>query len=178
MIRIDKLSYIFDILTNDPNTQGIDIDKYGWARVDELIEGLNQTFVIDYQMLRKLVNTDCSKRFSFNEDKTLIRANYGHTFPLRKEVKEKTPPPFLYYGTGTDFFPPCEGDDIYPQSGIFVHLYDKVLAAVCLGVTMGEPVVYRVNSGKMAEDGFIFYYSEDELWMTEKVPAEYYEAIR
>lgn len=95
------------------------------------------------------------------------------------EIKEEPLPPYLYYGTGTDFFPPSEGEDIYPECGnIFVHLYDSILSAVCLGATRGKPVIYLVNSGKMAEDGFVFHRSEGKVWMTEKVPAKYYGIIR
>lgn len=95
------------------------------------------------------------------------------------ESKEKPLPPYLYYGTGTDFFPPCKGEDIYPECGdTQVHLYDSVLPAVCIGATRGEPVICRVNSGKMEKDGYVFYHSEGRLWMTEKVPAKYYEIMR
>lgn len=87
-------------------------------------------------------------------------------------------PPYLYYGTGTDFFPPGKGDDIYPECGkIYVHLYDNVLPAVCVGATRGKPVIYLVNSRKMAEDGYVFHHSAGRIWMTEKVPAEYIEKI-
>ncbi len=95
------------------------------------------------------------------------------------ETKERPLPPYLYYGTGTDFFPPCKGDDIYPECGdSHVHLYDSVLPAVCIGATRGKPVIYIVNSGKMAEDGYVFHCFEEMTWMTEKVPAEYFEIIR
>lgn len=94
------------------------------------------------------------------------------------ETKEKPLPPYLYYGTGTDFFPPCEGEDIYPECGnVFIHLYDSILPAVCIGATRGEPVIYRVNSGKMAENGFVIRHLEDGVWMAERVPAEYCEKI-
>ena len=92
------------------------------------------------------------------------------------EAKEKPLPPYLYYGTGTDFFTPREGEDIYPECGdTHVHLYDSILPAVCLGATRGEPVIYLVNSGKMAEDGFKFYLSANNVWLTDRVPTEYLE---
>lgn len=94
------------------------------------------------------------------------------------ETKEEPMPPFLYYGTGTDFFPPRNGEDIYPECGnIYVHLYNNIAQAVSIGVTRGKPVIYLVNSKKMEEDGFVFRYSKGGLWMTEIVPAKYCEII-
>jgi putative RNA 2'-phosphotransferase len=92
---------------------------------------------------------------------------------------EKPLPPYLYYGTGTDFRLPNDDSDIYPESGdAYVNLYERFLAALCLGLTKGKPVLYRVNSQKMAEDGYVFQHSEGIVWITEKVPAEYCELIK
>lgn len=113
----------------------------------------------------------------YREDRKFnSRSLYTHE---KDETKEKPLPPYLYYGTGPDFFPPRDGDDIYPECGnTHVHLYDSILPAICLGSQRGGPFIYRVNSGKMAEDGYVFHYSEGMTWMTEKVPAEYYERTK
>ena len=47
---------------------------------------------------------DEKQRYSFNEDKTLIRANQGHSIPVDVELEEKIPPEILYHGTGEKFF--------------------------------------------------------------------------
>lgn len=115
----------------------------------------------------------------YSKDRKMQSAQCLSYEPETDETKEVSLPPYLYYGTGTDFFPPRKGDDIYPECGnIYVHLYTDVLPAVCIGSTKGKPVIFRVNSGKMADDGYVFHHSEGRLWMTEKVPAEYYEIIK
>ncbi len=42
---------------------------------------------------------DEKQRYSFNEDKTLIRANQGHSIPVDVELEEVEPPEILFHGT-------------------------------------------------------------------------------
>ena len=35
--------------------------------------------------------------------------------------------------------------------------------------------IYRVKSGEMARDGYVFYLSENGVWLTENVPVKYLE---
>lgn len=73
----DKLSvFISLILRHKPEAAGIVLDEHGWANVDELLAGINNTGrSIDMEILEGIVRTDQKGRYSFNEDKTLIRAN-------------------------------------------------------------------------------------------------------
>ena len=54
-------------------------------------------------MLEEIVRTDNKQRYSFNEDKTLIRANQGHSIPVDVELKKAVPPDILYHGTGEKY---------------------------------------------------------------------------
>lgn len=70
--------FISLILRHKPETIGITLDEHGWANVEELIVGVNKKYPIDMQILEKIVDEDDKNRYSFNEDKTMIRANQGH----------------------------------------------------------------------------------------------------
>ena len=76
-----KLSvFISLILRHKPETIGITLDENGWADVGELIKGINASGRrIDMSLLEEIVRTDNKQRYSFNEDRTLIRANQGHS---------------------------------------------------------------------------------------------------
>lgn len=67
--KILKHLWVFP-LPDVPKTVN-DID----ASVEELLTGISKTQYIDMAMLEKIVATDNKQRYSFNEDKTLIRAN-------------------------------------------------------------------------------------------------------
>ncbi len=69
--------FISLILRHKPDVIGITLDEHGWANVQELISGINKTkgYNIDIPMLEEIVRTDNKQRYSFNEDKSKIRAN-------------------------------------------------------------------------------------------------------
>ena len=84
----DTSKYISLILRHKPETIGISLDEHGWANVDELIAGISKTHEINRVILEEIVRTDNKQRYSFNEDKTLIRANQGHSIPVDVELEE------------------------------------------------------------------------------------------
>ena len=91
------------ILRHKPETIGISLDEHGWADVAELIEGISQTRKFNMNILEEIVQTDEKERYSFNEDKTLIRANQGHSIPVDVELEEVEPPEELWHGTGEKY---------------------------------------------------------------------------
>ena len=41
----------------------------------------------------------------------------------------------------------------------------------------GKPVIYKVLSGKMQEDGYTFYQSVNGVWLVKEVPVRYLEKM-
>ena len=74
--------FIAFILRHHPEAIGMKLDEHGWARTEDLIAGIAKSRPFDMQMLEEIVRTDSKQRYSFNEDKTLIRANQGHSIPV------------------------------------------------------------------------------------------------
>ena len=105
MKSLDKLSkFISLVLRHKPDAAGITLDEHGWANVDELLAGVNHSGrKINMEILEEIVKTDSKQRYSFNQDKTLIRANQGHSVLVDVELKEQEPPEFLYHGTAARF---------------------------------------------------------------------------
>lgn len=167
--------FISLILRHKPEIIGITLDEHGWANVDELVSGLSQKQSFDMDMLVQIVNEDEKQRYSFNEDKTLIRANQGHSIPVDVELEEKKPPKHLYHGTGEKFVPSIDQQGLIPKSRLFVHLSSDIETARKVGKRHGTPVVFTVDSGRMSIDGFKFYQSVNGVWLTKKVPVQYLE---
>lgn len=101
---------------------GITLDEHGWADVGELIEGIRKSTDFDMAMLEKIVAEDEKQRYSFNEDKTLIRANQGHSIPVDVELEQKAPPVILWHGTGEKFTASIDAEGLIPKSRLYVHL--------------------------------------------------------
>lgn len=170
--------FISLILRHKPETIGITLDEYGWADVEELIAGIRKTRMFDMEMLEEIVRTDSKMRYSFNEDKTLIRANQGHSIPVDVELPVTIPPEYLYHGTGRKYVESIEKIGLVPKSRLYVHLSGDIDTAIKVGSRHGKPVVYRVASGRMQEDGFVFYRSVNGVWLVKEVPTAYLEKIK
>lgn len=165
--------YISLILRHKPEAIGISLDEHGWANVDELIAGIAAQQPFTMEMLEEIVKTDNKQRYSFNEDKTLIRANQGHSIPVDVELEEKTPPDILYHGTGLKYTESIDRQGLIPKSRLYVHLSEDYDTAVKVGHRHGKPVVYQVNARKMSAGGYKFYLSVNGVWLTKMVLPEY-----
>ena len=141
--------YMSLILRHKPEAIGISLDEHGWARVDELIVGIAKTHEFNMDILEEIVRTDNKQRYSFNEDKTLIRANQGHSIPVDVELKKMSPPKYLYHGTGKKFRESIDEQGLISQSRLYVHLSADIETAIKVGSRHGKPIVYRVWSGRM-----------------------------
>jgi putative RNA 2'-phosphotransferase len=175
-MSIDKTrtsKFITLILRHKPEVIGITLDEHGWANVDELIAGVNKTHPLSMALLEEIVRTDDKQRFSFNEDKTRIRANQGHSIPVDVELEELEPPEYLWHGTGEKYSESIEQNGLIAKTRLYVHLSKDMDTAVKVGTRHGRPIVYRVCSGQMYRDGYRFFRSVNGIWLTKYVPTVY-----
>ena len=167
--------FISLILRHRPEAIGISLDEHGWADVDELIKGINKTddYNIDMGILEEIVRTDNKQRYSFNEEKTKIRANQGHSINVDVELKEAEPPEQLFHGTGEKYVASIRKEGLIPKSRLYVHLSKDKETAEKVGARHGKPHIFFVHSGKMFRAGYKFYLSENGVWLTKAVPPEF-----
>ena len=171
--------FISLILRHRPETIGVSLDEHGWADVQELIDGINRTdgHALDMEMLEEIVRTDEKKRYSFNGDHTLIRANQGHSIPVDVELEEKTPPDILWHGTGAKYVDSIDVQGLIPKSRLYVHLSPDAETARKVGSRHGRPVIYEIDCREMTKDGFQFFLSANHIWLTKNVPARYLKKL-
>lgn len=165
--------FIALILRHKPEVIGVSLDEHGWANVDELIAGIAKTQPFTMEMLEKIVSSDEKQRYSFNNDKSLIRANQGHSIPVDVELEEKGPPVILYHGTGEKYVASIKKQGLIPKSRLYVHLSADYETAWKIGKRHGKPFVFQVNTGAMQRDGYKFYLSVNGVWLTKEVPVKY-----
>ena len=169
--------YISLILRHKPETIGITLDEHGWASVDELIAGVSRTHPLTMESLEEIVRTDEKQRYSFNGDKTLIRANQGHSVPVDVELPVAEPPEYLYHGTGQKYVKSIDRTGLVPKGRLYVHLSKDCETAVKVGMRHGVPAVLKVDARSMVRDGAMFYLSENGVWLAERVPVKYLELL-
>ena len=174
----DTSKFLSLVLRHKPDTIGISLDEHGWANVSELIESISKTRPFDMEMLEKIVQTDNKQRYSFNDDKTLIRANQGHSISVDVELKKVTPPDILWHGTAEKYVHSIEREGLIPKSRLYVHLSNDMDTAKKVGARHGKVVIFQIHSKQMHEDGYEFYKSVNGVWLTKKVPLNYLHKLK
>lgn len=182
-MNLNNLSkYLSLILRHKPEVIGITLDEHGWANVNELINGIidsDKNYIgLNLDIIDEIVRTDNKQRYSFNEDKTLIRANQGHSIPVDVELEKVKPPEYLYHGTGKKYVESINKQGLIPKSRLYVHLSKDKETAVNVGERHGEIVLYIIKSEEMYRDGYEFYLSKNGVWLTKEVPVKYMEEIK
>lgn len=167
--------FISLILRHKPEVIGINLDEYGYADVQELIEGINNRsqYTIDFESLKEIVDTDNKKRYSFDEGFTKIRANQGHSIKVDVELEKTIPPTYLYHGTATRFEDSIKKSGLKPMSRMYVHLSKDEETAYNVGKRHGKPKIFKIDAYRMWKDGYIFYLSKNGVYLTKSVPSKY-----
>ena len=172
-----KLSkYMSMVLRHHPDRAGLKLDKNGWADVQELIAGINKSGkgrAIDMATLERIVADNDKQRYSFNDDRTKIRANQGHSIPVNLELEPATPPDVLYHGTATRYMESIKKSGLISKNRQYVHLSSDIKTAFAVGSRHGYPVVLKIDAKQMAEDGYTFYLSVNKVWLCDNVPWKY-----
>jgi putative RNA 2'-phosphotransferase len=171
---ISTSKFISRVLRHQPELVGITLDENGWADTNALITGMNEANLkVTLDDLKMVVANNNKQRFKFNDDYTKIRANQGHSVQVNVEMAETVPPDILYHGTATRFLDSIKADGLLPQKRLHVHLSGDKETAMKVGQRHGKPVILTINATKMHEDGFVFYLSDNGVWLTSAVPASY-----
>lgn len=155
------------------NPEDLKMNKQGYVDTDALLNKLK----ISQQELDYIVDTNDKKRLAYNEDKTKIRASQGHSIKVDVGLKTIRPPRVLYHGTS-----PKNYEKIIHSSGLdkmkrlHVHLTDDLSVAYSVGKRYSrydKPVIFEIDSAAMYADGYKFYLSDNEVWLTDNVPLKY-----
>lgn len=174
MSNIKLSKFISYILRHNPTSINIQLDENGYANVNELIAGIQKKgYNIDKEILEIIVNQDEKQRYAFNEDKTKIKANYGHSIDVKVDLEVVFPPVYLYHGTSKSNLDNILKEGIKKQNRKFVHLSIDEETALLVGKRHGEPVVLKIKAQEMAMDGVKFYKTNSNVWLTDYVGPEY-----
>ncbi len=145
------------------------IDMHGWRMVTEIIElGFSR------QQLDRIVASNNKQRFEYSADGLKIRARQGHSIPVDVELKEMTPPDFLYHGTTTKNIDFINKTGILPCRRLYVHLSTEKNSAIEVGSRHGSPHIIKIDCKRMVKDGCKFWLSNNGVWLTKKVLPKYF----
>lgn len=172
-----RSKFLCKVLRHRPELIGLQLDEHGWADVEELISKISRRQTFSREILEEIVEQDEKQRYAFNEDRSRIRANQGHSIAVDLNLEPIEPPEFLWHGTGQKYTESIDRTGLKPGSRRYVHLSADRETAREVGKRHGIPVIYRVKTGEMYREGFRFYRSVNGIWLTVFVPADYLEKV-
>jgi len=127
--------------------------------------------------LEEVVEKNDKKRFSFNEDRSMIRANQGHSVKVDLGYKKLTPPEILFHGTAKKNLASILGQGLHKSKRHHVHLSADIETASKVGGRHGKVVILLVKAQEMHQVGLRSYCSENGVWLTDSVSREYLEVL-
>ncbi len=166
-----KARFLTLVLRHKPEEVSIKLSKQGgWANVKDILEALDLTS----NELDKIVDADTKNRFGYNSKKSKIRANQGHSINIDLELESITPPPILFHGTVEKYIKWIEQEGLVKKSRNHVHLSEDLKTAKQVASRRNsENVILEIDTVSMMKDGYKFYLSENQVWLTDFVPAKY-----
>ncbi|MEM6519569.1 MAG: RNA 2'-phosphotransferase [Cyanobacteria bacterium P01_C01_bin.70] len=173
--HLTKLSkFLSLILRHKPQVIGLKLDANGWADVDDLIDLVNLHGIsVSQQLLDLIVSNNDKERFTYNSDRTKIRAQQGHSLDVDLGLMPQSPPQTLFHGTATRFLSSIREKGLLPGTRQHVHLAIQEVDAIKVGQRHGHSVVLTVKAAEMSQAGHQFYCSANGVWLTATVPPQY-----
>lgn len=173
--RLVKASkYLSRHLRHQPEVIGLMLEPGGWVAVDALLAAAKRHGVaISRVELEEIVARNNKQRFAFDETGQRIRASQGHSVPIDLQLAPIAPPDVLYHGTGKAAVGAILREGLCKMRRHHVHLSSDSATAIKVGSRHGAPVVLLVDAAAMARDGYLFYRSDNGVWLTETVPPRY-----
>ncbi|HSI83847.1 MAG: RNA 2'-phosphotransferase [Candidatus Methylacidiphilales bacterium] len=166
--------FMSSVLRHNPDSVGIRLDANGWVKVEILLEALHRKgHNLSEKDLAELVRTNDKQRFAFSEDGERIRASQGHSVPIELGLQPQTPPDTLYHGTIAKFWDGIMQHGLLKMKRTHVHLSPDIATAEKVGARHGKPLILSVATGRMHQEGHLFYHSENGVWLVHTVPPQY-----
>ena len=177
--RRTKISkFLSLVLRHMPEVIGLKLDENGWAKVADLRQGCaDHGKPFTFAELEEVVETNDKKRFSFDETKTKIRANQGHSLDVEIEFEKRMPPETLYHGTAEKHLGAIFASGLQKMNRHHVHLSVDRETARAVGARHGKPVIFEIKTAAMIVEGFEFFISANGIWLVAEVPPKFLEVL-
>jgi putative RNA 2'-phosphotransferase len=161
-------------LRHAPQEIGLTLEPGGWVLVSDLLTAFaRKGFALTRDELEVIVTLNDKQRFAFDETGDRIRANQGHSTEVDLLFTPVEPPLTLFHGTASKNITSILESGIDRGSRHHVHLSMDAETARRVGARHGKPVILRVQSRAMHDAGFVFFKSENNVWLTDHVPAKF-----
>lgn len=176
MKKLSKsLSYV---LRHRPDSVGLELEDGGWVLVEDLLAAFKQNRkTMSYELLEKIV-AECDKqRYEFSEDRSKIRARQGHSAKVDLGYEAAAPPDVLYHGTATKNLESIYQKGLVKGRRHHVHMSTNKETMIQVAIRHGKPVLLCIDAKQMFGDGYEFFVTGNNVWLTDHVPADYIKTV-
>lgn len=151
----------------------------GYVSVDSLLTKLS----INIETLDTIINENNKQRFSYNSDKTQVRANQGHTLNVVIDFEKVTSGTIdLYHGTSKSYLESIKKSGLLPMKRKYVHMSGTIETAKQVGLrhakNLDDLLILHTTSGKLILEGIDVFVSENSflkngVYQVKQIPFEY-----
>lgn len=135
-----------------------------------MIRDLTENHSFTEEEILLYVSSDSKGRYEMNEDKSMVRALYGHSVDVEFDLTPSTPPTVLYHGTAEKYLESIKKEGLKPRSRNYVHLSESMDMAMQVGARHGSPVVLSIDTAAMTKADYKFYRAQNGVWLVQNVP--------
>ena len=172
--RKTRSKFLSYVLRHRPDEIGIELDRAGWAPVDVLLVQCDEYGrSMTWEELEEVVATNDKQRFEFSDDRAMIRARQGHSIQVDLGYEPMEPPAVLYHGTARRNLETIRFQGLLKGRRHHVHLSTDTRMTLKVAARHGPPVLITIDAGSMQRDGFVFYRTGNQVWLTDHVPVRY-----
>ena len=174
--KISKsMSYV---LRHRPDSVGLELQKGGWVEVMDLLDAFARSGQpLARDVLEQVVAESDKQRFELSEDRSRIRARQGHSAEVDLGYLPSVPPDRLYHGTATRNLESIFQQGLLKGDRHHVHMSTSIETMVQVAMRHGKPVVLAVDAARMHAEGFEFFVTGNQVWLTEHVPPQYLSVV-
>ena len=176
-IKLTELSRVMShALRHEPWLYELELDTEGWVPIKLLMSSIrycnSEWSELNQIHIEQVVNQADKKRHEIKGDK--IRAIYGHTVPNLLKKTPAPPPAILYHGTAPETVEEIKASGLKPMSRNYVHLGLTEDIANQVGMRKSKhPVILAVDAKSASENGIQFYEGNEQVWLSDDIPAEF-----
>ncbi|MGC8663234.1 MAG: RNA 2'-phosphotransferase [Thermoplasmata archaeon] len=175
---------ITGILRHFPEKFNVTIDEKGWAKIDEIAEGIRtkerKFRWLKPQHIEAFIITDPKGRFQMDTLEGKVRAVYGHSINVDlSDLPSDNLPEKLYYAIVPEEEEFVNEIGIKPGERKWIHLSKTYEEAYIAGRHRSEdPLVLEINVKKAQEEGVEFHRATKTIYISKDIPPQFIKKAR
>ncbi|MCK8523071.1 RNA 2'-phosphotransferase [Aquimarina sp. D1M17] len=161
-------------LRHHPEDADIDLDEFGWAKIEDVLTALRyKGFDVKRSDIIVLNKEFHLPKWKIDLENDKIKSAHGHSILIQYERTLQMPPKYLYHGTAVQNVENIQKEGLKSMQRQYVHLAETIELAKEVGSRHGKPTIIVLETKKLLDNGWIFYKTEENVWLTKDIPTQY-----